>query len=45
MSQITKEQSYIISVLLKQGIKPKNITKIIGKNCSSIYREINRDKD
>lgn len=45
MSQITKEQRYTISVMLKQGIKPKDIAKFIGKDRSSIYREINRNKD
>jgi IS30 family transposase len=45
MSQITSEQRYTISVLLKQGVKPKDIAKIIDKDRSSIYREINRNKD
>ncbi len=31
--------------MLKQGIKPKDIAKFIGKDRSSIYREINRNKD
>lgn len=45
MSQITKEQRYTISVMLNQGVKPKDIAKFIGKDKSSIYREINRNKD
>ena len=45
MSQITKEQRYTISVMLNQGTKPKDIAKFIGKDKSSIYREINRNKD
>lgn len=45
MSQITKEQRYTISVMLNQGFAPKDIAKFIGKNKSSIYREINRNKD
>lgn len=45
MSQITKEQRYTISVMLEQGTKPKDIARFIGKDKSSIYREINRNKD
>ena len=45
MSQITKEQRYTIFVMLKKGFKPKNIAELIGKHKSSIYREINRNKD
>lgn len=45
MRQITKEQRYTISVMLKQGVKPKDIAEFIGKDKSSIYREINRNKD
>jgi len=41
----SNNQRYTISVMLNQSAKPKNIAKFIGKNKSSIYREINRNKD
>jgi len=45
MQHITKEQRYVISTMLAQGYSKKSIAICIGKNKSSIYREINRNQD
>ena len=45
MRQITKEQRYTISTILTQGYSKQKIADCIGKNKSSIYREIHRNKD
>ena len=45
MRHITKEQRYTISKMLDQGYSKKEIASCIGKNKSSVYREINRNKD
>ncbi len=45
MQQITKEQRYTISTLLSQGYSKQAIADCIGKDKSSIYREITQNKD
>lgn len=45
MKHITQEQRYTISVLLKRGLKKNDIARIIGKDKSTITREINRNCD
>jgi len=45
MSHLTKEQRYLISCLLKQGKKQKEIADAIEKDKSVISREIKRNKD
>ena len=44
MGQITREQRYTISVMLKQGYKQKEIAEAIGKDKSVVSREIKRNK-
>ena len=45
MSHLTREQRYVISCLLSQGKKQKEIADIIEKDKSVISREIKRNKD
>ena len=45
MKHITQEQRYTIKCLLEQNYTVSKIGKVIGKNRSSIYREIARNKD
>lgn len=45
MRHITKEQRYTISTMLSQGYSKQAIADCIGKDKSSIYREIKRNKD
>lgn len=42
--QITQEERYIIAALLREDMPPSIIALRIGKDRSSIYREINRNK-
>ena len=44
MGQITSEQRYTISAMLKQGYKQKEIAEAIGKDKSVVSREIKRNK-
>ena len=44
MGQITREQRYTISAMLKQGYKQKEIAEAIGKDKSVVSREIKRNK-
>jgi IS30 family transposase len=41
--QITQEERYIISALRKEGYSPSMIAEHIGKDRSSIYRELKRN--
>lgn len=41
--QITQEERYIISALKKEGLTPSKIAIHIGKDRSSIYRELKRN--
>lgn len=45
MSQITYAQRYTISTMLEQGYSVEDIAICIDKHKSSIYRELNRNKD
>jgi IS30 family transposase len=45
MAQITYEQRYAISILLKQGNSQKSIAEAIGKHPSVISRELRRNCD
>ena len=45
MKHITQEQRYTIKCLLEQNYTVSKIGKVIGKDRSSIYREIARNKD
>jgi IS30 family transposase len=45
MTHLTKEQRYSISCMLKRGKKKVEIAATIGKDKSSLSREINRNKD
>ena len=45
MRQISNEERYTISRLLAQGYSKQKIADCIGKDKSTIYREINRNKD
>lgn len=42
--QITREERYTISVLRKQGLNAAAIAENVGRNRSTIYREINRNR-
>ena len=41
--QLTSEQRYVISALLKRKVSKKEIAKEIGVSMSTIYREIKRN--
>lgn len=41
--QISLEERHYIEFELKKGIKPKNIAKSLGRNPTTIYREISRN--
>lgn len=43
MTHLTKEQRYVISALLKRGIKQKDIAKELGVSASTISRELKRN--
>lgn len=45
MKHITEAQRYTIKSLLAQGVKVPKIAKTIAKDKSSVYREIERNKD
>ena len=45
MSQITKEQRYTISVMKNNGFSQKEIAESIGKDKSTVSRELNRNCD
>ncbi len=45
MKHITQAQRYTIKILLAQGCKISQIAKAIAKDKSSVYRELNRNKD
>lgn len=43
--QLTLEQRYVISALLKRNVGAKEIAKEIGVSVSTVYREIRRNKN
>ena len=43
--QLTSEQSYTIYLCVKSGKKKTEIASKIGVNVSTIYRELNRNKN
>lgn len=45
MSHITYEQRYTISIMLKQGHTVSQISDVVSKDKTVIYREIRRNKD
>lgn len=45
MSHINQEQRYTIQVLLEQDFSKSDIATVIGKNKTSIYRELKRNSD
>jgi len=45
MAHITQKQRYTISCMLKEGHKPIDISKTIGKHKSVVSREIKRNSD
>ena len=45
MPQVTLAQRYTLSVLLKEKRSKAYIAKAIGKNKTTIYRELKRNKD
>jgi IS30 family transposase len=45
MKHLTQEQRYTISQLLEYGYSIREIAKVIGKNKTTVYREIERNCD
>jgi len=45
MQQITQEQRYTISRMLNSGYSVETISKAIGKDNTSVYRELKRNSD
>ncbi len=43
--QLTSEQRYVISALLKRNVKKKDIAQEIGVDISTLYRELKRNKN
>ncbi|NNE64259.1 MAG: helix-turn-helix domain-containing protein [Gammaproteobacteria bacterium] len=43
--QLTSEERYIISFLLKQGFNRSEIARQTGRHRSTIYRELVRNRD
>ena len=43
--QLTSEQRYVISALLKRNVKKKDIAREIGVHPSTLYRELKRNKN
>ena len=44
-NQLTSEQRYVISALLKQEVDKKAIAEEIGVSLSTVYRELKRNKN
>lgn len=45
MKHLTQEQRYTISQMLEHGYSKNEIAKVIGKNKTTVYREIKRNRD
>ena len=45
MKHLTREQRYAISIMLQKGSSQKEIAEAIGKDKSTVSREIKRNSD